>query len=59
VFFSYCCQIQKVEMRMPTREILGDKWAEFFQTFTSHHDGWPVTLGKQEHGHGDGGCGRE
>jgi len=30
---------------MSTHEILRDKWVEFFQTFTSAHNGWLVTLG--------------
>ena len=30
---------------MPTHEILREKWLEFFQTFTSDHEGWLVNLG--------------
>ncbi len=30
---------------MSTREILRDKWMEFFKSFSSDHSGWPVTLG--------------
>ena len=34
---------------MPTHEILGDQWAEFFQTFTSEHSGWLATIGVEAH----------
>jgi hypothetical protein len=30
---------------MSTREILPDQWVEFFQSFTSDHDGWLVSVG--------------
>lgn len=30
---------------MSTREILSDQWVEFFQTFTSDHDGSLVSIG--------------
>jgi hypothetical protein len=32
-------------MNMPTREIPRDEWVKFFQTFTSEHEGWLVSLG--------------
>jgi hypothetical protein len=35
----------KEMVSMSTHEILRDKWVEFFQSFTSDHSGWLVTLG--------------
>ena len=36
---------RKEMVAMSTHEILRDKWMEFFQSFSSNHSGWLVTLG--------------